>query len=163
MSKSHGLKGELFLSSFHSQPSWPKHLSSLKIGQQDFQLEKHSPHKKGFIVKLKGCDSKAQADELKFQEVFVSKNSFQSEEVKSFYLMELLGFAVKIEGEQRRASLLSFETDSKNQDFLVIKLRGDKSGNKKYSIPFVKNYIKKIDFQKKEVHLKLPTDFLNIF
>ena len=165
VAKSHGLKGELFLTSLHSRPDWPAKIESLKIGEQDFELERYSPHKNGFIVKLKGCDSKAQADQLKLQEVFLDKNLFQSKASNSFYLMELLGFSVEIEGEQGKGSVLHFESDSKNQDFLIIDFptRQKAFHKKSYSIPFVKTYIKKIDFKKKEVFLKLPSNFLSLF
>ena len=165
VARSHGLKGDLFVTSLHSKPDWPEDMKSLQIGEQNFELERHSPHKSGFILKLKGCDSKAQADQLKFQEVFLDKNLFQSQSSHSFYLMELLGFSVEIEGDQGKGSVLHFESDSKNQDFLIIDfpIRGKTLHKKSYSIPFVKPYVKKIDFKKKEVLLKLPSDFLSLF
>ena len=165
VAKSHGLKGDLFVTSFHSKPDWPKDIKTLQIGEQNFELERHSPHKNGFILKLRDCDSKVQADQLKFQEVFLDKNLFQSKSSNSFYLMELLDFSVEIEGEQGRGSVLHFESDSKNQDFLIIDFpKTQKTLHKKrHSIPFVKTYVKKIDFKKKTVLLKLPSDFLSLF
>ena len=168
--RSHGLKGELFLSSLHSRPEWPANVNSLQIGEQSFEVENCSPHKKGFIVKLKSLDSKAQADQLQFQEVFLDKSLFclsqkEAEAEDSFYLMELLGFTVEIEGEQGRGSVLHFESDSKNQDFLIIEFptKQEKLDKKTYSIPFVQAYIKEIDFKKKQILLKLPKDFLSLF
>ena len=130
-------------------------------------MESYSPHKNGFIVKLKGCNNKAQADELQFQEVQLDKNLFQAESEESFYLMELLGFVVEVEGEKGKGSILRFESDSKNQDFLIIDFPAEDNKEnlkrKTYSIPFIKAYIKKIDFKKKQILLKLPTDFLKLF
>ena len=115
-------------------------------------------------MKLEGCDSKAQADQFKFQEVFLDKSLFQSDpQEESFYLMELLGFSVEIEGEQGRGSVLHFESDNKNQDFLVIDFSKQALSKKRYSIPFVKAYLKKIDFENKKILLQLPEDFLNFF
>ena len=164
VSKSHGLKGELFLASFHSKPDWPSQIKSLKIMGRDFEVERCSPHKNGFIVKLKGCDSKSQADQFQFQEVFLNKSLFQSKTDDSFYLMELLGFSVEIEGDQSKGSVLHFESNHKNQDFLIIDFSKEEKLNKKtHSIPFISAYIKKIDFKKKHILLTLPKDFLEFF
>ena len=165
MSKSHGIKGEIFIRPFNPQASWPSGISSLKIGDQDFSIEHYSSHKQGFIVKLKNCDTKESADQLKALPVFLSKEYFKSKKSEDIYLAELLDFNIEILSYNKKARLLEFQSD-KHQDFLVISFNPEGEEVNKDSIlliPFVSTYIHVIDFEKKKLVLKLPENFLTVF
>jgi len=163
VSRTHGLKGDVFLFPFNPQAKWPSQIESIKINEKLFQVESYSPHKKGFIVKLKGYDSKSASENLKFQTVFLEKDLFKSKQKDCFYLAEILGFTVEIEGEKGEGSVLYFESDKKAQDFFVIEFLNSLNSKNIYSIPFVYEYIKKIDFENKHIILQLPDQFLEIF
>ena len=163
VSRVHGLKGGLFLFPFNPRAKWPSHIESLKINESLFQVEQFSAHKNGFIVKLKGCDSKSSAEKFQFQPVFLDKKLFESKEKDSFYLAELLDFVVEIEGQKGKGFVLYFESDKKNQDFLVIEFFNSVKKKGIYSIPLASAYIKTIDFKNKRLILKLPDQFLEIF
>ena len=166
VSRSHGIKGEIFVQPFNPRAHWPEKISSIKIGELMFSIERYSAHKQGFIFKLKGCDSKESADQLKAQPVFLSKNYFISKKGDDIYLAELLGFEVEtVRGEKGRA--LEFQTD-KYQDFLTVAFSssGDSDRDQSSSvclIPFVSAYIKTIDFENKKLVLNLPENFLSLF
>ena len=72
------------------------------------------------LIKLKGCDSKQQADQLKFQPVFLEKSLFKSQKGSEIYLAELIDFSVSILGQEGEGRVLYFESDGKTQDFLVV-------------------------------------------
>ena len=164
MSKSHGIKGEIFVKPFNPKADWPEKLSSIKIGELIFSIERHSAHKQGFIIKLKGFDSKEQADQLKSQPVFLAKQDFISKKGEDIYLAELLDFEVEtLTGE--KGKLIGFQTD-KHQDFFRVSFLSSKNSNldKTFtsSIPVVSAYIKKIDFKNKKLILNLPENFFDI-
>ena len=164
MSRSHGIKGEIFIRPFNPQSHWPSKLSSLKIGDHVFFPKTCSAHKQGFIVKLKDCDTKEKADQFKFQSVFLDKKDFISQKGENIYLAELLYFDVELSKGQL-GQILAFQSDN-HQDFLVVcKREPDGTLNKPspYLIPFVPSYIQEIDFKKKKVILNLPDNFLSLF
>ena len=170
MSKPQGLKGELLLSPLNPQAEWPKNIRSIKIGTQSFVVEELRPHKikshkKSFVIKLKDCDSKQQAEGLKQQPVYLKKSLFRAKPASpSIYLAELIGFSVIFEGQTQTAVVAYFESQAKSFDFLVLLFKNAR-GKKAYqcSIPFIPEYIKKIDKKNKQIHLKLPVDFLETF
>lgn len=162
VARAHGLKGELFIRPLNPQADWPFPIPSLKIGERSLIVEKLSPHLKGFILKARGCSSKAQAESFQFQPVFLDKGLFKGSSAE-FYAIELLGFSVLIEGESAVWKAQHFESDEKGRDFLVLSQLD--SDNKSYACraPFVKDYIKSIDFKSKSLVLKLPEAFLETF
>ena len=165
MSKSHGIKGEIFIRSFNSQANWPQTLSSIKIGDRLFSIEGCSIHKQGFIVKLKDCNNKEEANQLKSQPVFLAKEYFTSKKGENIYLAELMGFDVFVSDYGEVGKITEFQSD-KYQDFLVV---ADNLGRDKlekthiYLVPFVSDYIQKIDFKEKKLTLNLPENFLSLF
>ena len=170
MSRSHGIKGEIFIRPFNSQAHWPQGISSIKIGERFFLMEYYSSHKQGFIVKLKGCDTKEDADQLKSKPVFLAKEDFISAKGEDIYLMELLGFDIFSTGYGKLGKVIQFQT-GKKRDFLVVSSDSNKktaeaqllSESQNYLVPFVSTYIQKIDFEKKELILNLPKNFLSLF
>ena len=157
MSKPQGIKGELFLSPLNPQADWPKNINSIKIGSQIFFLEKLTPHKKGFIIKIKDCRNKEQAELLRSQPVYLKKSIFTDK--NSLYLSELIGFSIFFEGEKGFARVASFRSQAKAPDTLIAVFEDQKQ----CSVPFIQEYIKKIDKKNKQIHLKLPMNFLETF
>ena len=162
VSKSHGIKGEIFVQPFNPKAHWPEELSSIKIGELIFSIERYSAHKQGFIFKLKGCDSKELADQLKSQPVFLAKQDFISKKGDDIYLVELIDFEVEtLTGE--KGKVIGFQTD-KHQDFFQFSFVSSEGFDKPLtcSIPVVPAYIKKIDFENKKIVLDLPENFLTL-
>ena len=168
MSKSHGIKGEIFIRPFNSQADWPQTLLSIKIGERVFSVERCSIYKQGFIVKLKNCRTKEEADQFRSLPVFLPKEYFESKKGDNIYLAELIGFEVEVSGYGVIGRIFEFQSD-KYQDLLVISSSLDKnqltvSGQSRdYLIPFVLDYIQKVDFEKKRLFLNLPENFFNVF
>ena len=168
MSKSHGIKGEIFIRPFNSQANWPQTLLSIKIGERFFSIERCSIHKQGFIVKLKNCRTKEEADQFQSQPVFLAKEYFTSKKGDDIYLAELLGFEVEVSGYGAIGKVLEFQSD-KYQDFLALSSGLDKDKPvvsdkcRACLVPFVLDYIQKLDFEKKRLLLNLPENFLSLF
>ncbi|MCY4321343.1 MAG: ribosome maturation factor RimM [Bdellovibrionaceae bacterium] len=163
VSKSHGLKGEIFVKPFNPKASWPS-ISSVKIGSKLFSIEYYSAHKKGFIIKLKTCNTKQEADQLKTQPVFLNKQYFIKQKTEEIYLAEFLDFDVFILKGRYIGKIIKFKSD-KYQDFLVLSESQNKNFDKENNIlvPFTIHYIHKIDFEHKNMVLNLPKNYLSLF
>jgi len=156
VSKTHHIKGEVFIHPFNSFASWPKKLKTITIGSCLYQVESYRPHKNGFIFKLKDINHIDQAQIFKSQDVFISKSDFLSLKQDNIYLSEILNFQVDILNQDFIGHIQSFKSTA-FQDYLIVK-----TDNKSYQIPFVPEYIQSINFLTKQLTLKLPQNFLEI-
>lgn len=209
VSKTHGLKGELFIRPFNQQSQWPKltfvylipdssktldkfdnfisnldPLTFIKVGDPIFfeknfrpdpnkiltlEVTSYSPHKEGFIFKFHGIDAIEQASHFKNFLVFVDRDLFTNPSDETLYLLELLNFQVFVKFTGQDASNLkdigrvqSFQSN-KYQDYLLVASSENKSSKEEgILIPFVSDYIQKIDVKKQELFLDLPEDFPGI-
>ena len=187
VSKAHGIKGEIFIRLLNPRPDWPACINTFFIGDVAHSICRFSPHKEGMIVQLKESQSRPSAQALKGLPVFLSKKFFKGKQGERAYLTELISFSVQTHKEIiGRVHSFSFY---KGQDFLLIEpaqkshlksaLKGregphtaqssiapaEKSHlkDKKLLIPFVKPYIKTVDFFKQKIIMDLPPDFLETF
>ena len=98
----------------------------------------------------------------------MDKEYFISEKFENIYLAELLGFTVEVLGQAERGKVFEFQSD-KHEDFLVISFDSSFNEQEKANkenlilVPFVSAYIQTIDFEAKNLILKLPENFLSVF
>lgn len=159
VSKVHGIKGEVFIRPLNSQAEWPQPIKEIVIGDLLFSVQKYSRHKEGMIFKLDKCQTRQEAEALKSQAVYLSKEIFKSKKSEGFYLMELKSFFVEVAGEGVIGVVDSFQSHS-SQDFLLVKAEGKKD---LIPVPFAGDYVQEINFSKKNLILNLPENFLDIF
>ncbi len=161
VSKPHGIKGDLFIQPFNKLSSWPKNLDIILIGKDftSFEVESYQSHKTGFLFKLKTINHIDQSEPLKGEFVYLYKNIFFSQKDESIYLSELLGFQIEVLNKNLVGVINSFKS-TKFQDYLLVDTSHSKES---LTIPFVQDYIQKIDFLQKKILLDLPEDFLEIF
>ena len=161
--KAHGVKGEVLLTS--DSGYWPK-----PFPQQVFiksKISSLSSHKKfftykvinsrlsgkGCLLKLEGCEDRDSALLLKGCLLYLENQEFTSQKGESLFLSELIGFSV-MSGMQVIGVVSQFMSHS-HQDLILVQ----KSSKEECLIPFVKEYIHKIDFHKKVLYLNLPKGF----
>ena len=160
ISKTHGIKGHVFIRPFNKISSWPKDLDEILIGENflSFKVESYTSHKDGFIFKLKNLDHINQSEELKGKIVCLSKDNFLSKKGEFFYLSELLGFHLEVSNKGLIGAITSFQS-TKFQDYLLVDTPHSKEP---LQIPFVQDYIQDINFLQKKILMNLPEDFPGI-
>ena len=126
------------------------------VSLESYEVEKIRPFKRGALLKLKGCDSHASAENLRGMLVYFNT---QEGNFNSSYLFWFLGFEVFRRQAKQIQSLgrISYFQSHNHQDWMIVK-----NGNKKIEIPFISDYIEKIDEQNKKLILDLPSLFPGI-
>ncbi|MBX3022509.1 MAG: 16S rRNA processing protein RimM [Bdellovibrionales bacterium] len=155
----HGIRGELFLGLFAGQADWESlSLSLLLPGSselKDFELTSLKPHKDGMIVRLKGVDTRNEAELLRKSQVYIPEAALESEPGHPIFLAQIQGFELT---DPAGAVLGRIEGFSSNgpQDLLQVRVSGRIA-----LVPFIDEFIVDIDFDKKQVRMDLPPGLLN--
>lgn len=151
----HGLKGELFVYVFSKDISWIDGLTELvledaKGARQTFKIESHRPFKEGFLVFIEGVADRTEAEKFRAHLVYVSADLFVSDEGdEGFYLAEIEGFKV-FDKEVLLGTIEGFGSNTV-QDLIIVRMD---IGT--VEIPLVEDFLVEINFEKNEVHMKLP-------
>lgn len=105
---------------------------------------------------LEGIKDRTAAEELRAHLVYVAGSLFVSDRGdSSFYLAEIEGFKVFDQG-RCLGEIVGFGTNSV-QDLIIVQI--DKH---KVEIPLVEDFLESIEFEQKEVHMKLPLGLVEI-
>ncbi len=164
--KAHGIRGEVLLSSDsgHWPKPFPKKVFIAPFGSDvskktDFrEVLKARPSDKGYILQLKHCENRDDAEQLQGCQLYLEFYEFKSEKGDSIFLAELLDFSVIRIKNSKVIGVVSHFLSHSYQDFIVVK----NSLGASCEIPFVKSYIHDIDFKKKILYLDLPDEFPGI-
>ena len=155
ISRSHGIRGELFLKPLNPDSDWPIPLKEVFIGSKSYEVDLARPHKQGWIFKLRSVASRNESDGFIGQSVFLNSDLFRSRGKSFFYLSELRGADVELEGRGVIGKVLNFQSHP-FQEMLVVE---SFENQKQILIPFVKAYILNLDFDKPLIRLSLPEGF----
>lgn len=155
----HGIRGDLYVGVFSEDVSWLNSLEEVQLKNKEesthYKVNMKKPHKKGFICHLENIDNRNASESLKGAEVWISDQIFISKNGEQPYLSELLGFKV-IDNDQEIGTIQSFSSNGR-QDLLIV--HQDK---KNYEIPFVKEFVLNMDFDKKILEMDLPEGLLTL-
>lgn len=158
----HALKGEVYFLSFAKDITWLEKgaeltLESYKVGgQKNFTISTFRPFKDGALIKFEGIDNRNQSEELKGAIVYVADENFESEPGETIYLREVLNFAVVDEQGKSLGKIKEFNSNGM-QDLLVIS-----TGTFLYEVPFVDDFIVKIQFENSTIVMNFPLDLMDI-
>jgi 16S rRNA processing protein RimM len=101
------------------------------------ELEDYEVHAKGVVAKLKGCDDRTAAEELKGRDVGVPREALGKAGKGELYWVDLEGFeVVNLEGVV--LGEMAGRLDTVGNDVMMVK------GEKDYLIPFVAAYVKEV-------------------
>lgn len=157
----HGIKGELFVFVFSQDISWLKKISEIDLSKSNktetFKVMKAKPHKKGFICTLEGFLDRNKAEEYIGFEVSVDSSYFVSKNGEALFLREILNFEV-LDKNLGFVGVIKHFSSNGIQDLLVVE-RKDKS---LIEIPFVKEFVSKIDFAQQKMNMDLPVGLIEI-
>ncbi len=151
----HGLKGELFVFVFSKDVSWIDELTEIvledaKGRHRTFKVESVRPFKEGFLVFVEGVTDRTEAEKLRASLVYVKRDLFVTEEGdESFYLAEIEGFKV-FHNETLLGTIVGFSSNTA-QDLIVVQMDAGT-----IEIPLIEEFLLDLDFDKQEVHMKLP-------
>lgn len=122
------------------------------------ELEDWHHHKQDLVVKLKGIDSKEEAQKLTNIEILVDRNTFPILD-DEFYWQDLIGLSVKNEAGYDMGEVVElFETGS--NDVLVVKAREKDAFNmQERLIPYLDNVVKRVDLNNKLIVVDWDANF----
>ena len=159
--KPHGVKGECLVVLYTGQAPWcQKPLKVLRIKTKskethDLKVFSLRHHHKGLIVLFENFKSPQEIEhKLKGATVYIPKDLLKSKPGETIYLLEVLHFQV-LNDKKPLGQIVDFSSNGA-QDLLVIE-----HCKKKYEIPFVEDFLDRIDFDSKKVFMKLPEGLVN--
>ena len=160
ITSTHGLKGELFIS---SNASLINVLAStlldkpVQIKKNDSLLFEGSlgnirPHKTGLITQIQSVSNLLEAENFKGAQLWVKRELFISRVGEDIYLSEILGFAVYDKNYGFIGHVSSF-SDNGSQDILIVK---NQNSGLPLDVLFIPEFVMHIDFNKSSLFLDLP-------
>ncbi len=159
----HGIQGELLLIIFSkAHEPWLK-LQEVFLAPDEKQtpalqkIQSLRNAKLGLIVRFPGVLTRNQAEALKGQLVFVAVESFKSQPGERLFLREILGFEVFDNG--RLIGKISGFSSNGPQDIILIHQPGQRAP---VEIPFVEDFIVKLDQKNKILKMDLPEGLIEV-
>jgi 16S rRNA processing protein RimM len=158
----HGLKGDLAVHIFSKDVSWLEKLTSFALGQENpdfkFEVERAKPFKEGLMLKPVGILDRTAAEKLKLKGMmfFIPEELLVADEGEDIFLSQVEGFEV-FEKELSLGEIVGFQSTD-YQDLMQVK----RPNGAISEVPFVDQFIKSIDFEKRQVLVELPDGLLEI-
>lgn len=180
----HGIRGELFIVLFAGEAAWLNQLKSIRlVNDPDAAVPRQNPHQKltpakpakpqpqgpltyavksarlhknGLIVKTAEVRDRNQAEEMRGMLLEVPESFLVSKPGEELFLREVLGFSViDLNRDSENIGKVTAFSSNGAQDLLVVD-----ASTGKVEIPFVADFVEKIDYAKKELRMKLPLGLL---
>ncbi len=153
----HGIKGEVKLKSFTSDPMSIGRYGSLqsKSGQQ-FEINKLKPAKDEFIASLKNVNDRNEAKTLKGVELFVARERLPKLKTHEAYAHDLMGLDVVLENGTTLGKLVAMPNYGAG-DLLEVAVDGNPET---VLIPFINSFVPQEDFSSGKIIVNLPEGYL---
>ncbi len=183
VSDAHGIRGESYVRFYTKNPDWlgeVNELSLVKITQagkerlkkrrkaehlmdaeviekQTLSFSKVKPHKQGVIIKFNQVKDRNQAEDLKGLIVQIPKELLMTgSDEEEFYYHKIMGFTLYDQNKKVCGTVSSHYNNSAH-DILVLE-----NDHPSKEVPFINEWIKNIDFDKKEIHMELPDGLFDL-
>ncbi|MBI4651538.1 16S rRNA processing protein RimM [Candidatus Desantisbacteria bacterium] len=116
------------------------------------EIENSWQHNKDLIIKLKNVDSISQAEEFVNFKIVINKDDIHPLPSDVYYIHQIIGLKVyKLSGDYLGEITNCFQTGS-NDVYIV------ENSSKEILLPALKEVIKKVDLNKKEMIVDLPPE-----
>ena len=156
----HGLDGWLKLNPFNpnsSALSTGVEVCLERSGRQSIhQLESSKPHKRQFLIKLRGVDSINAAQLLIGSTLLISDDALDPLEPGQYYHYQVMGFAV-VDLHGAVVGTITGTLSTAGGELYMVR-RPDKE----HLIPAVKEIIEKVDFDDRKVIVNPPQGLLDL-
>jgi 16S rRNA processing protein RimM len=156
----HGLNGWLKLNPFNA--STTALASGVEVVLEKsgarliFQLEASNPHRRQFLIKLKGVDSIDQAARFVGSTLLVGEPALESLAPGEYYHYQVVGFEVFDLTGERIGTIASILSTPGGELYVV------QGAEKEYLIPAVKEFIDKVNFTTGTVIVNPPEGLLDL-
>ena len=154
----HGIKGEVKLKSFTSEPMSIGRYGPLQSSTgQKFELTKLKAAKDDFIASLKCVNSRNEAEALKGVELFVSRQKLPKLKNYETYAHDLMGLDVVLENGSVLGKLVGMPNYGAG-DLLEVAVDGN---SETVLIPFTNAFVPQEDFSTGKITVNLPEGYLD--
>ncbi|WP_297888496.1 ribosome maturation factor RimM [Sulfurihydrogenibium sp.] len=153
----HGVKGNLKLELYHEKIKLPE-----VIYIEDEETGKLKPvdiefiDRKKNLIKFKGYDTPEKAKELSQKLIYIDENLLPKLNKDEFYVFELEGCEVYF--NEKYIGKVEKVDDRLPQVYLIIKCSDDKI---RY-LPFIKQFVKDVDTEKKKITITPPEGWFSL-
>ena len=155
----HGVKGEVKLRSFTSDPKGIVNYNPLQTeAGENIEIVKLRPRADGFLAILEGVTDRNAADALKGKELFVTRERLTEPQVGEVYLRDLVGLEVW-DGNNALGTVVSTANYGAG-DLLEVRI-GAGGGNDTVFIPFNGEFVASADLKAAKILVTLPEGFLD--
>jgi|TARA_B110000881_G_scaffold117487_1_gene103089 16S rRNA processing protein RimM len=156
ISKQHGLRGNLLISILPDYSIKIKNTNFLYIEMESskipFEIEKITFSKnQTYLIVLKNYNSREKTNQFLNKKIFIDNKNIKSNNEN---LLELIDYKIVKNGIE-----VGFVKNFLIKEQTILFCHID---NKEVYIPYVDNFIKKIDHKKKKLYVNIPNDLLNL-
>ena len=154
----HGLKGEFKIYPLINDIELLSDFEVFKIGSKEFNKESSRLHKSILLLKLKGIISRTAAEG--FSGEIMAAYDDESLDEKEHFIDDILGMKVINSDGETLGEVVNFDESLQSKLFI----RADKSLGCKAEIilPFVEEFILKVDKDKNELTVKMSEDLIDL-
>jgi 16S rRNA processing protein RimM len=154
----HGIKGEVKLKSFTSDPlSIGRYGPLQSSSSQQFEIIKLKAAKDDFIASLKNVNDRNEAETLKGVELFVARERLPKLKTHEAYAHDLMGLDVVLENGSKLGKLVAMPNYGAG-DLLEVAVDGN---SETVLIPFTNAFVPQNDFSTGKIVVSLPDDYLD--
>ena len=154
----HGIKGEVKLKSFTSDPTSIAKFGPLQSSAgKSVEIARIKPSKDGFIATLKGVTDRNQSELLRGQELFVAREKLQPLAPGETYAHDLIGAVVLDQDGKTLGKLIAMPNYGAG-DLLEIQIADH---TETVLIPFTNDFVPQNDFTGNSITVVLPEGYLD--
>ena len=154
----HGIKGEVKLKSFTSEPlSIGRYGPLQSLSGQSFEITKLKAVKDDFIASLKSVGDRNEAEALKGVELFVAREKLPKLKNNETYAHDLMGLDVVLEDGSKLGKLVAMPNYGAG-NLLEVAVNGSAET---ILIPFTNAFVPQNDFTNGKITVNLPEGYLD--
>ncbi len=154
----HGIKGEVKLKSFTSDPLNIGRYGPLQSSSgKQFEIAKLKAAKDDFIASLKNVNDRNEAEVLKGTELFVAREKLPKLKSHEAYAHDLMGLDVVLESGSKLGKLVAMPNYGAG-DLLEVAVDGN---SETVLIPFTNAFVPQEDFTSGRITVILPEGYLD--
>jgi 16S rRNA processing protein RimM len=154
----HGIKGEVKLKSFTSEPMSIGRYGPLQSSSgQQFEITKLKAVKDDFIASFKNVNDRNEAETLKGTELFVAREKLPKLKTHEVYAHVLMGLDVVLENGSKLGRLVGMPNYGAG-DLLEVAVDGN---SETVLIPFTNAFVPQEDFSNGRIIVVLPEGYLD--
>lgn len=154
----HGLRGDVYIIFFSKDYSWADLIDELYVEDTPYEVIKAAEHKDGLKVQLKGVTDRNQSEALIGKQIYLPSDFFfEQDDSVGMFLAEIENFKV-IDKTLGEIGIITGFSSNVAQDLLIVTT----AAKKQVEIPFVDQFVVKIDHDNKTLQMDLPEGLLDI-